>query len=166
MNTTIKYIRKGLEVFLDCDSSKMLNDLGFNRKCKYAYYEPFTGIIRKTDIKWCGYVYDAPTIDVTERWLRENKNIHFDIHFDINKIAYKIIIIENIIDENTELFLPGMKSSIHFNPNNTFFRGETHVYENLDDAKADAIHLALKYLTLPKNEYHEYYGKYIKNDKE
>ena len=79
MNTTIKYIRKGLEVFLDCDSSKMLNDLGFNRKCKYAYYEPFAGIIRKTDIKWCGYVYDAPTIDVTERWLRENKNIHFDV---------------------------------------------------------------------------------------
>ena len=108
----------------------------------------------------------AFTIDQIERWLRENKNIHFIIHFDINKITYKIIVNENIIDENSEFFIPEiMKNPIHFEPNNIFFRGETHVYENLDDAKYDAIHLALKYLTLPKNEYHEYYGKYVKNDK-
>lgn len=55
-----------------------------------TYYEPFDSVIRKTIIKWNSYVYDAPTIDITERWLRENKNIHFIIHFDINEITYKI----------------------------------------------------------------------------
>lgn len=43
-----------------------------------------------------------------------------------------------------------------------FFRGETCIYENLDDIKADAIHLALKYLTLSKNDYLEYYWQIYK----
>lgn len=71
--------------------------------------------------------------------------------------------IENIIDENVELLISGMKRPIHFNPNNAFLEVKfVYIYENLDDIKADAIHLVLKYLTLSKNEYLEYYWQICK----
>lgn len=160
----MKYIRKGIDLYLPFDDSVILKKFDdFTLETSYFIF--------KDDSIVNAYAYNinsepicyAITIDQAERWLRENRNIHFIIHFDINKITYKIIVIENIIDENAELFLPDMKNPIHFEPNNTFFRGETHTYENLDDAKADAIHLALKYLSLEKDKYHEYYGKYLEN---
>ena len=36
--------------------------------------------------------------------------------------------------KNAELFLPGMKNPIHFDPNNTFLEVKL-VYENSDDIK-------------------------------
>lgn len=160
---SIKYIRKDLKVFLNYEDSLMVKKLIDNSlESRYFIFEDNT--IRDS-YSYCinsEPICYAFTLEEIQRWLRENKNIHFDIHFDINKINYKIIVTENIIDENAEIFLPGMKNPIHFEPNNIFFRGETHIYENYDDALADAVHLALKYLTLPKNEYHEYYKLYKK----
>ena len=154
------------EYYVSLEVANLLKKAGFVWECEYCYINNNTELFRKHIVK--NYtldddiIYLSPTLSVAQRWLREVKNIHINIGFkNIDRVTYTSIVYELIVDENSELVVPEI-GTIHFCPNNLFFRGETKEYENPDDALSDAILLALKYLTLEKSEYSEYYTNYLK----
>lgn len=156
------------ETYVSLEVAKLLKKAGFDWYCLLRYWAD-TG---KTE--WFGnsmivnpYGDDTipcPTLSVAQKWLREVKNIHIVTNFKYDKdIAYDSTVYELIIDDNPVFFMPGlMEKPLHFCPNNVYFRGHSLEYKNPDDALSDAILLALKYLTLEKSEYSEYYTNYLK----
>ena len=181
--------RYGNDVYVDFKIAKLLKELGFDWECpchwvdgskgdtallipkKHFFYGNVYGDIIRADEDWnhskqyeenLYQVYSAPSLSIVQRWLREVKSIHIVTNLnDVNDITYKSTIYELIVDKNTELFIPGILKPLHFCPNNLFFRGETHEYENPDRALYDAIKLALIYLKTGKPKYVKHYQKYL-----
>ena len=76
----------------------LLFELGFNRSCSYVY-DKNNDLIFSKDPVWNSNVPDgqvtAPTLQEASRWLRECRDIHFDIithRGDPGKILYDILI--------------------------------------------------------------------------
>jgi len=78
------------EYYISLEIAKLLKETGFNWECEYAYMPstemgnvPFKHLYNRTNYNELHYeVYSAPTLDVTQRWLREVKNMSVEISFE------------------------------------------------------------------------------------
>ena len=76
----------GREYYVSLEMAKLLKEAGFNRSCKYAYVITPAGdmptgeegmlIEYVEDVNW---IVKAPTLDVAQRWLREEKDVEVNV---------------------------------------------------------------------------------------
>lgn len=78
------------ECYVSPEVAKLLEQVGFDWKCKYAYIVTPEGDMSTgeegmlTDyVENVNWIVKAPTLDVVQRWLREIKNIEIYISWEI-----------------------------------------------------------------------------------
>ena len=111
------------ECYVSLEVAKLLKDTGFDWECKEYYYNfPTTGCSLSFDDNfvnwnsWSERYISAPTLDVAQRWLRENKDFDINVLTDFDSVK-RLYYVRYVVKDGhyKTYYISNNRSYVYFN---------------------------------------------------